>query len=68
MVLPQCWCYEQPEMQEQDPHMSTIEAAKPKTEVSPLLKLVLELGPLMVFFFANSRGDWLASRFPALAR
>ncbi len=32
-------------MTEQDPHMSTIEAAKPKTEVSPLLKLVLELGP-----------------------
>ncbi|RVH09863.1 septation protein A [Sinorhizobium meliloti] len=47
--------------------MSTIEAAKPKTEVSPLLKLVLELGPLMVFFFANSRGEWLAGRFPALA-
>lgn len=47
--------------------MSTVEAAKPKTEVSPLLKLVLELGPLMVFFFANSRGEWLASRFPVLA-
>lgn len=40
------------------------EAGKPK--VSPALKLVLELGPLVVFFFANSRGEWLAGRFPAL--
>ncbi|WP_082584685.1 septation protein A [Ensifer sp. Root423] len=47
--------------------MSSIEAAKPQKEVSPLLKLVLELGPLMVFFFANSRGEWLAGHFPALA-
>ncbi|WP_432286048.1 septation protein A [Aminobacter sp. BA135] len=38
-----------------------------KEEVSPLLKLVLELGPLVVFFFANARGEWLASRFPTLA-
>ena len=35
-------------------------------EISPLLKFVLELGPLMVFFFANSRGEWLASTFPVL--
>jgi len=35
-------------------------------ETSPLLKMVLELGPLMVFFFANSRGDWLAEKFPVL--
>ena len=54
-------------MQKQDPQMSSIEAAKPQKEVSPLLKLVLELGPLMVFFFANSRGEWLAGHFPALA-
>ncbi|MEZ2223059.1 septation protein A [Rhizobium sp. RCC_161_2] len=33
----------------------------------PLLKLVLELGPLMVFFFANMRGEWLAAKVPALA-
>jgi intracellular septation protein len=38
-----------------------------RKEVTPLLKLVLELGPLMVFFFANSRGEWLIERFPALA-
>jgi intracellular septation protein len=38
-----------------------------KKEVNPLLKLALELGPLMVFFFANTRGDWLAAKFPALA-
>lgn len=35
--------------------------------VNPLLKLTLELGPLMVFFFANTRGEWLAERFPMLA-
>ncbi|MGM4982691.1 MULTISPECIES: septation protein A [Rhizobium] len=33
----------------------------------PLLKLVLELGPLLVFFFGNLRGDWLAQQFPALS-
>ncbi|WAX96153.1 septation protein A [Aminobacter sp. NyZ550] len=38
-----------------------------KEEVSPLLKLALELGPLVVFFFANARGEWLASHFPILA-
>jgi intracellular septation protein len=39
---------------------------KKKQELSPLPKMALELGPLLVFFFANSRGDWLAARFPAL--
>jgi intracellular septation protein len=38
-----------------------------KEPVNPALKLVLELGPLMVFFFANTRGAWLAQKFPALA-
>ena len=38
-----------------------------KTEINPLLKLALELGPLLVFFFANARGEWLAGKFPALA-
>ena len=38
-----------------------------RREMNPLLKLALELGPLVVFFFANSRGEWLAARFPALA-
>ncbi len=37
-----------------------------RAEVNPLLKLALELGPLLVFFFANSRGKWLAEVFPAL--
>jgi intracellular septation protein len=36
-------------------------------EVNPVLKLALELGPLLVFFFANARGEWLVERFPALA-
>lgn len=38
-----------------------------KEAVNPMLKLVLELGPLMVFFFANARGAWLVEKFPALA-
>ena len=38
-----------------------------KESVNPLLKLALELGPLLVFFFANARGEWLVERFPALA-
>ncbi len=38
-----------------------------RAEVNPLLKLALELGPLLVFFLANARGAWLSERFPALA-
>lgn len=37
-----------------------------KKEINPLLKLALELGPLLVFFFANTRGEALIARFPAL--
>ena len=37
-----------------------------KKEVNPLLKLGLELGPLLVFFFANSRGEWLVDTWPVL--
>ncbi|MER0238812.1 septation protein A [Fulvimarina sp. MAC8] len=37
-----------------------------KKEMNPLLKFALELGPLLVFFFANSRGEQLAATFPAL--
>ncbi|KAA9385014.1 septation protein A [Neorhizobium galegae] len=33
----------------------------------PILKLALELGPLLVFFFANLRGEWLAATFPWLS-
>jgi intracellular septation protein len=36
-------------------------------KINPLLKLSLELGPLIVFFFANSRGAWIAQKIPALA-
>jgi intracellular septation protein len=35
--------------------------------INPFLKLILELGPLVVFFFANARGKALAERFPSLA-
>ena len=50
-------------------HIIEPDPSDPKEEkpaVNPLLKLVLELGPLMVFFFANARGEWLVERFPAL--
>jgi intracellular septation protein len=52
-----------PPILERDPS----DPQKGKAEnVNPLLKLVLELGPLMVFFFANARGAWLGEKFPAL--
>jgi len=35
--------------------------------INPVLKMALELGPLLVFFFANSRGEWLAATFPVLS-
>ena len=38
-----------------------------RKDINPILKFALELGPLLVFFFANARGEWLAARFPALA-
>lgn len=41
--------------------------APDREEVSPLLKLALELGPLAIFFFANARGQLLVEWFPALA-
>lgn len=42
---------------------------KPTTEEKhhPLLKLALEIGPLLVFFFGNLRSEWLAQKFPALS-
>ena len=43
------------------------EPAKAEEKISPLLKMALELGPLVVFFFANSRGEWLAQQFPFLS-
>jgi intracellular septation protein len=33
----------------------------------PMLKLALEIGPLLIFFFANLRGPWLVETFPALS-
>lgn len=50
---------------ERDPSQKTDAERK---EVPPLLKLALELGPLLVFFFANARGEWLIERFPALGQ
>ncbi len=39
---------------------------KGRKEINPILKLVLELGPLVIFFFANSRGKMLVEMFPVL--
>ena len=34
--------------------------------INPGLKFLLELGPGLVFFFVNIRGEWLAQKFPVL--
>ena len=49
-----------------EPILERDPAEPKKKEINPLLKFALELGPLLVFFFANARGEWLAARFPAL--
>ncbi|KXF79261.1 septation protein A [Paramesorhizobium deserti] len=51
---------------ERDPSDPATQSDPIRKEVPPLLKLALELGPLLVFFFANARGEWLLERFPAL--
>jgi intracellular septation protein len=38
-----------------------------RKEINPILKLVLELGPLAVFFFGNAYGDRLARIIPPLS-
>lgn len=37
-----------------------------RKEISPLLKLALELGPLGIFFLFNARGEQIAAAFPVL--
>ena len=46
-------------------HSSDVEST-PAEKHHPMLKMALELGPLLVFFFGNLRGEWLAKTFPAL--
>ncbi len=36
-------------------------------KLNPILKLVLEMGPLVIFFLANARGDAVARKWPAIA-
>ena len=43
------------------------EPAAEKAE-APGMKLALELGPLLVFFFTNLKGAWLIEQFPALGK
>ena len=50
--------------------MPTLESdtvATPAEKQNPMLKLMLEIGPLLVFFFGNLRGEWLVKTFPALS-
>jgi intracellular septation protein len=50
--------------------MQTIESDTTPTKEEkqhPGLKMALELGPLLVFFFGNLRGEWLVGKFPALS-
>lgn len=42
-------------------------AAPAGPKANPLVKLALELGPLVLFFLVNARGEGLMERFPALA-
>jgi intracellular septation protein len=37
-----------------------------RKQLNPALKLALELGPGLVFFFTTIRGAWLAEKFPIL--
>ena len=49
--------------------MADIEADTKEIEEkkeNPLLKLALEFGPLIVFFFTNARAEWIVERFPML--
>jgi len=46
---------------------STDTHASKAEKQNPLLKMVLELGPLLIFFFGNLRGEWLAKTFPELS-
>jgi len=58
------------EMSTADAKKPTSLSATPKTkpgEPSPLLKLALELGPLLLFFFANARGADLIERYSFLS-
>lgn len=45
---------------------STDTHASKAEKQNPLLKMALELGPLLIFFFGNLRGEWLAKTFPGL--
>ena len=36
-------------------------------KLNPWLKIGLEMGPLVLFFIANARGEQIAARFPAVA-
>lgn len=51
------------------PHSDPAEIAKESSGTpreAPGTKILLELGPGLVFFFTNLRGAWLIEKFPAL--
>lgn len=50
-----------------DPIIETNPSDPRRKKLSPGLKLLLELGPGLVFFFVTIRAEWLVKQFPALA-
>ncbi|WP_417433473.1 septation protein A [Hoeflea sp.] len=52
---------------DQETHIFEREPGDPERKrINPLLKLALELGPLLVFFFANAKAEWLTEQYPLL--
>ncbi|ALN71371.1 septation protein A [Aureimonas sp. AU20] len=49
-----------------DPILEKAPNTPGRREMNPLVKFALELGPLVVFFFANNRGEAIVRAFPAL--
>ena len=45
-------------------NIPTGQSPEPQLEQGQLMKLALELGPLIVFFFANAKGDLIAGWLP----
>lgn len=49
-----------------NPTLETGPTSARQKKISPGLKFALEMGPLLIFFFATFKGQWLTSIIPAL--
>jgi intracellular septation protein len=45
---------------------NTAEAAAERKKLNPFLKIALEMGPLIIFFVANARGEKMAATWPLI--